>query len=405
MKSSFLPIALVAALSLAASGAHAGEYSYSEGSEGKAVDLGPGASKQFPFRFSLDVLQGYDDNVSTSNVNEEESLFTSVRVGTVGAFGTPRTKLTLDLGAGATYFWDREGDDIDYSVSAGLGLTHRLSPRLLLTLTSSQQIQSEPDFALVGAASRRTDGEYLYGVTRLDLAYQWTARFQTVSSYSFINVIYFENEERRTEDRFEHYVSQQFRYLWTPTTTLVAEYRFGYVDVLDVARDSHSNYFLVGADSVLSPRLSGGFRVGAEIREFEQGSSRTSPFGEGNLAYAYGPNGSQLQLVTRYGQELPDDALSQSRDTFRIGLKLNHGFTPRLSGQLETYYQNNEVNGRGGVQDGFQEDIYSVVVGARFLVTENLSLRTGYSFTMIDSDDSFREYERNRIWIGAALMF
>lgn len=401
---------LLAAFSVAAtaltfdSSLQAGESQYASGKEYKG-DIGPMRSKPFPFKFSVDILQGYDDNINTTPVDEEESLFTNFQIGTVGSFGNARTTVNVNLGFGGTYFYDRQdGDNVDYSFSGGLGLTHRLSPRLLLTLTTTQQIQSEPNFALVGATSRRTDNEYLYGASRIDLSYQWTARFQTVSSYTLTNLFYFSNEGQRTEDRIEHYFGQQFRYLWTPTTTLVAEYRFGYVDVFDAPRDAYSNYLLAGADFVFSPRLSGGFRGGIEIRELERGSGDTSPFVEGNLSYAYGPFGSRLQSVVRYGQEQPDDVLSQSRDTFRIGLKLNHGFTPRLSAQLEGYYQNNDTSG-GALQGGFHEDIYNVVAGLRFALTQNISLRTGYSYTVIDSDDAFREYDRTRLWLGAGVTF
>lgn len=403
--SNVLPALTIAALACATSfPLQAGESEYATGKDYKG-DIGPVRSKPFPFKFSVDILQGYDDNVNTTPTDEEESLFTNLRIGTVGNFGNSRTNVNVNLGVGGTYFYDREdGDNVDYSFSGGLGLTHRLSPRLLLTLTTTQQIQSEPDFALVGAASRRTDGEYLYGASRIDLAYQWTARFQTVSSYTLTNLFYFSDEGQRTENRLEHYFGQQFRYLWTPTTTLVAEYRFGYIDVLDFPRDAYSNYVLAGADFVFSPRLSGGFRGGIEIREFEEGSGNTSPFGEGNLSYAYGPFGSRLQGVIRYGQEQPDDIFSQSRETFRIGLKLNHGFTPRLSAQLEGYYQNNDTRS-SSLQDGFNEDIYNAVAGLRFALTQNVSLRGGYSYTVIDSDDAFREYDRTRLWIGAGVTF
>ncbi len=398
-------LTIAVAVSISAFPLNAGESEYSSSKDYKG-DIGPIRSQPFPFKFSADILQGYDNNINTTPVNEEESLFTNVRIGTVGSFGNARTNVNVNLGAGLTYFYDREtGDDVDYTVSAGLGLTHRLTPRLILSLTTTQQIQSEPDFALVGAASRRTDSEYLYGASRIDVAYQWTSRFQTVTSYTLTNLFYFENDNRRAEDRLQHFLGQQFRYLWTPTTTLVAEYRFGYVDVLDAERDSYSNYILAGADFVFSPRLSGGFRGGVEIREFDEGSSNTSPFAEGNLAYAYGPYGSRLQAVVRYGQEQPADVFSQSRETFRIGLTLNHGFTPRLSAQLEAYYQNNDTSGRGGLQDAFTEDIYDFVAGLRFALTQDISLRGGYSYTVIESTDDFREYDRSRIYAGVGITF
>src|ERR1700736_6623118 len=74
-------------------------------SESKPVpedELGTGNYSRFPFKVSVSIRGGYDDNVTTSNAFKQVSWFTNGDVSINYDFGSPRTQLNLRAGAGAT---------------------------------------------------------------------------------------------------------------------------------------------------------------------------------------------------------------------------------------------------------------------------------------------------------------
>ena len=49
---------------------------------------------------SVSVRGGYDDNVNLTQFDPQESLFTNVALGVTYDFGSPRTRISLNSGAG-----------------------------------------------------------------------------------------------------------------------------------------------------------------------------------------------------------------------------------------------------------------------------------------------------------------
>ncbi|MDQ3200147.1 MAG: hypothetical protein M3Q46_13365, partial [Verrucomicrobiota bacterium] len=57
-----------------------------------APDLGTGSFSRTPFRVSVGVREGYDDNVYTTHDNTVDSFFTNANALVEYNFGSPRTK-------------------------------------------------------------------------------------------------------------------------------------------------------------------------------------------------------------------------------------------------------------------------------------------------------------------------
>src|SRR4029079_3762906 len=64
-------------------------------------DLGTGSFARSPFRVSVSVREGYDDNVYTTNQNRVDSFFTNGNVAIGYKFGDARTRLDLEVSGGA----------------------------------------------------------------------------------------------------------------------------------------------------------------------------------------------------------------------------------------------------------------------------------------------------------------
>src|SRR5437016_1092095 len=71
-------------------------------------DLGLGRYQRNPWNVTLDIRTGYDTNSLTTHDSEQGSWFTNVMLDVARSFGGPRTRLSLDVAVGGTYFWDRD---------------------------------------------------------------------------------------------------------------------------------------------------------------------------------------------------------------------------------------------------------------------------------------------------------
>jgi hypothetical protein len=412
-------------------------------SEGKTVeDLGLGNYSRFPVQISASVRAGYDDNITTSHSDQQESGFTNGSVALTYDFGSPRTQLSLQVGGGVTAYWndvdqDIAGDSIfdqnvDYNAYAGFSLKHKFTPRLSLLVTTYLTYQTEPDFTLAMGLNRRS-GNFFYTQDKFTLVYLWTPRFSTASSYTFGSIWYDDNNIGFFEDRFENTFGTEYRFLLWPTTTLVLETRTMFVNydhdgdpsgptVLvfnpvphfftpRLERDSVTYFFLGGFDHNFNARLSLSVRGGAEYRDYEDSAEdaqdQTSPYFEGTLNYALGQNTS-VAWTLRYSIEEPDVLLNPSRDTFRTGVQVRHKFTPRISANAAAYYQHDDydgVNVPGRFSPSFMEDSFDAAVSARYGVNRWFGIEVGYNHTEVWSDIPDREYSRNRVWGGLNFLF
>ncbi len=83
-----------------------GEELRTDGKDSKSVvDLGTFSPS--PFRFSVSVRGGYDDNVNTTHIDEEGSAFINIGGTLAYNFGSPRTQLSLTAGGGLDLLFER----------------------------------------------------------------------------------------------------------------------------------------------------------------------------------------------------------------------------------------------------------------------------------------------------------
>lgn len=429
-----------------------------------------------PFTLTADTRFGYDDNTLDEPNNKHDSAFVNGSINAAYTARNSRTTLSLAATTGYTYYFDRPGRDYDPNIGVSLGLTYKLTPRATLAISNFSVYQAEPDFGVVGIQERR-NGDYFYTTNSFSLAYRFAPRVSTVTSYSPSFFVYREEPYSFFQDRAEHFFAQSVRFLVQPRLTLVGEYRFGYIQYFndrdasirlvplqgggnvsvftpDFHSDSYNHFILTGLDYALGPRFRVGLRVGAQIRTyanedtfqisngvaaFSSGDRITdgtvigpntritrfsrgteaSPYVEGTLAYDVNRRGS-LSLVTRYGIEEGNLAVSDSsRDTFRIGATYEQGITGRLGGYVGFNYTHSGYNNADG-GNNFDENVYDVTAGLRFVVSRHVALEAGYTHTSVltsgfdtrstvgtsnVSDSNGREYDRNRYFVGARLAF
>ncbi len=397
-------------------------------------DLGIGKFATFPFQLSVSVRGGYDDNVITTNVRGNGSGYVGPNADLDYKFGDPRLQMGLRVSAGVVYYFDRSPaqaptptpppgptpvptpapsfQEYDVNVSVGLSLVYKASARLNLSAVALVSYQTEPDFS-ANVGTNRRDGNYFYSQDRFIGNYAWLPRFATSTSYTLTVVKYDSSAFGAFLDRSEHLLGNEFRFLYKPETTLIADLRLQIVSYDQASSDSITELVLGGIEHNFNPRTTVSLRGGAEFRSFKDSKDRSQPYFEGTLSYAVGKRTS-VSWTNRYSLEEPGVAGNQSRSTFRTGLQARYGFTRRISATAGFYYVHDEYDEGPPVVFGpfvfagppaFAEDSVDLAFGLRYEIKRNLAIDVGYGHTQISSDFSFREYSRNRYFGGLNVSF
>jgi hypothetical protein len=387
--------------------------STSEVTSKSGPDIGTGIFSPFPFKLTLDVQNGYDDNVTTSNQFKQGSGFTEGGVSLSYDFGDARAQLNLEAGVSVTYYWQNisvPGFSVnDYDINSYLRFngSYKASPRLTLSTNDYIAYLTEPDFSIAQGNNYRTSN-YFYTQDKFTANYLWAPRFATATSYTLGVLQYADSQIGDFQDRVENTFGNEFRFLLAPTTALVAEYRYQIVSYQHISdRNSTTHFALGGIDHQFDPQLSVVFRGGAEFRDYDTGPSRTSPYFENTFTYIVGKR-TNVSWILRYGLEEPGDAFSQTRETFRTGLAAKHDFTAKISADLGIYYEHDHYESfeqSGVVSPSFDEDSIDLAISLHYLITRNFGVEAGYNFTNVTSDIPAREYTRNRYWGGLNLVF
>jgi hypothetical protein len=367
---------------------------------------GTGVFSPTPLKFYATLSGGYDDNVNTSS-NKQSSAFTSGNLILDYTFGDPRLQMVLNAGAGGTYYFsDLSNQNYDIDLKGALGVTYKASPRLTLGGNVLLDYLTEPTFQYAGGLNSR-NGNYLYSSDKIFLQYQWSRRFATKTSYTFEAYNYDKDSVGSFSNRVANTFGTEFRLQMVPTTTLIAEYRYGIVTYEDSLLNSTGHYALGGIDHTFNPRLVATLRGGAEFRSYENEGDRTGPYFEGNVSYALGRRTS-VNWLSRYGIEEPDLAGSQSRTTFRTGVQTTFSMTSRTSANAELYYVHDDYHSLTSgpvIIAPFSENTFDAGFTLRYGITGLFGVQVGYHYTDVGSDVASREYSRNRVSAGVNVTF
>ena len=368
---------------------------------------GVGVFSPTPVQIYATLSGGYDDNVSNTSANKQSSAYTNGNVTLDYTFGDPRLQLVLNAGAGGTYYYSHlSSQDYDIDLKGAFAITYKASPRLTLGSSVLVQYQTEPSFQNAGGVNFR-NGNYLYTTDKLFLEYAWSSRFSTGTSYTFEAYNYDKNSIGTFSNRVSNMFGNEFRLQLVPTTSLVAEYRFGIVSYENSLLNSSTHYALGGIDHIFNPRLNATLRGGAEFRSYEHDGDRSTPYFEGNVNYALGRRTSS-SWITRYGIEEPDLLGSQSRTTFRTGLQTKFNLTSRTSAAVDLFYVHDDYHSLTSgliTTPAFSEDTFDGGLTLRYGITGLIGVQAGYHYTNVSSDTAFREYSRNRVFAGVNVTF
>jgi hypothetical protein len=361
-----------------------------------------------PLAFTVGVSGGYDnlqyksDALGLENI---DSFFIQGGVGAVYADADPRTPWNVGVDFGAIHYLDDSGsrsDDTYYNARLAFNIVHAATKRLKFTDNFYLTYEVEPDYN-IGASTALRNSQYLYGYNNFSVAYAWSERFSTTTSYTVDGIQYEDDAISGFEDRLSHLIAQQFSYALTKQTSLVGEYRFRITDYDQASdRDYTSHYALAGVDHAWSERTSGSLRAGVELYQSDR-KDETAPYVETAVNYAVTKK-TDARWYTAIGFDGAELGEYESRYSYRTGLTASHRVTERLSLNGGAHYTYSDYDGGGVIPDVTEHQVHASA-GLAYRLWEKVNVDANYSYTVLNSDDEFREYDRNRISLGLSAQF
>jgi hypothetical protein len=357
-------------------------------------------AKRLPIAYSVSAGAGYDSNQNLSATDEKGSAYANFGLGARYNSGDRQTSYSIDANYGGYYYLDAPEDQDDYQQSARLGINfrHKVSPRLSITDSLYFAYEFEPNYA-VGAGTSRRSQPYTYGLNNIAVAYAWSRKLSTVTSYTISGINY---SDLGDESFLSHTFSHELRYQIGKTTVGVVEYRLATATYDNGFGDYTSHYLLVGVDHSITRRLYTSLRAGAEFRSRDTGDD-TSPYVEGVLTYRAGED-TTLSSYLRYGFDDSSIGSYGERTSVRVGLTATQKLNSRLNGSLGAHYIHDSFGG-SAIATSYDEDVVSLSAGLDYNLFGNVSLYAGYGFTTTASGNDGRDYSRHNVNLGVRATF
>lgn len=351
------------------------------------------------YTITASLREEYDDNIYTTKDNKTGSAVTEFSPSILVSFPMADSSFSGRYTFGLDYYENRRGDQNDYTHEVLLRYTHQFSNRFTLELRDQGGYFTEPDLLnSVGTPFR--NGAYFTNTFTADFEAQWTPLLGTSTSYSNVAILYQDDEIGNIQNYDENTISHDFRFAVFPKYNFTAGFIVDDLDYFEVNR-GYTNYTLdVGLDWQALPNLSVAVRGGGSLTEEDQLGSSVSPYGSASLDWRLGKR-SDLTLNYVHTIEPTDvfDAVGQESDRFTV--QFRYDITARITAHLSSTFTYADYTSQV-LQSGnsFTEQDLGLDAGLDYRINANFSIEGGYDLGVISSDESERDYTRNRVYLG-----
>ncbi|MES2596108.1 MAG: outer membrane beta-barrel protein [Verrucomicrobiota bacterium] len=358
-----------------------------------------------PLTWSITTRGGYDHlDYSVPGFDSFETFYVQGGIGATYTEADQTTPWSFAVDLGAIHYLDdiERYDSTFYNARVAFNIAHQVSQRLKISNNFYLTYEAQPNMAL-GGTTTLFNGQYLYGFNNFNVSYAWSQRFSTTTSYTVDGIMYEDEITSDSEDRLSQLIAQQFSYALTKRTSLTAEYRFKNVTYQSAkGRDYQSHFALAGVDHAWSQRFTGSFRAGAEFMRSER-TNQTAPYAEVALNYAVARK-TQARWFGALGFDGAELSTFESRYSLRTGVNVSHQLNKRVGLHTGLQYAYSDFDG-GSITRDVTEHSLLLSAGVSYNFTENLALDANYTYSILSSDDSNREYQRNNVSLGLTASF
>jgi hypothetical protein len=342
----------------------------------------------------------YDDNVYTSRYNKLGSFVMEFSPSILVNFSSETSTFSARYTFGLDYYANRPGQPIDQSHELLVRYTHQFNDRFSIDLRDQIGYYTNPDLLnSVGTVFR--NGAYFVNTATADFEAQWTPTFSTSTNYSNVAILYEDSEIAQYQNFDENTLTHDFRFAVLPKFNFTIGGIVDDVDYFQVDR-GYTNYTGdVGLDWQALPNLSASVRVGATLTASNSESTFLSPYASATVDWRLGKR-SDFTFSYLHNVVPSDvfDSIGQEADRFT--LRFNYDLTAHLTAHLATTFTYRDYSS-DELEDGvpsFTEEDLGVDAGLVYRVTSNFSVEAGYLLSDISSQEDYRDYTRNQVYLG-----
>ncbi len=342
----------------------------------------------------------YDDNIYTSHHNKVGSFVTEFSPSFLVNFSSENSTFSGRYTFGLDYYANRSGQPIDQSHELLLRYTHQFNDRFFLDVRDQFGYYTNPDL-LNGVGTPFRNGGYFINTATADLEAQWAPKFSTSTNYANVAILYEDSQIGGNQNYDENTLTHDFRFALLPKFNFTAGGIFDDTEYFQSDR-SFTNYTGdVGVDWQALPNLSASARVGGTVTTSNTQSSFASPYASATVDWRLGKR-SDFTFSYLHNVVPTDvfDSIAQEADRFTV--RLNYDITARLTAHLAATYTHSDYTSevlQNGIPSFTEEDI-GVDTGLVYRLTDNVSFEAGYLLSDISSQEDYRDYTRNQVYLG-----
>jgi len=377
-------------------------------------------------------VNGEDLRKSSFGIDVSPSLGYNLQLGDQGS---------LDLGYtyGVRWFENRPGDDIDQYHNFNAALNHQFSPRYKLAVNETFAIAQEPE-QLSSGLPFRSEGDNIHNNAGVLFTAGLAGALSGELGYSNNYYDYDNAGYKQALNRLDHLITANLRYQFRPTTAGILGYQYRIADYTSnlkttttvgtntyvfnpQSKDQNSHFIYGGADHNFTSQLLGSVRVGVQITEWDRydatgskgGGSRSSasPYADASLSYAYAEK-SNIRVGVKHQRTATDlftlvNATNPVLDTESTTayVQVTQKITSKLNISGTALFQSSDFEAPGTDLDGESEQYWNFGVTLSYQFTRWLAGEASYYYDNLSSSDlvAFREYDRNRVFLGVRFSY
>jgi hypothetical protein len=368
----------------------------------RAVSLGEGLS----VTPSLDVEQSYDDNIFSTDGDEEDSLVLSVRPGArfVGTNGT--ASLALSVAGDAGWYFDSDDDNytdyitrVDFGVKGsraalelygwnesehdarGTGVSNGFGD--LTTVAFDEPAEYELDMlgAKVSFGSEQTRFRVQGGVSRFTKEYQ---NFRALT---------------RDRDRETYESNASVDFAVAPKTRMFvegawSEIQYDLVPASGNSLDSDESRYYVGVEWRATAATTGRAKIGQVDKEFDSTARRDLDDTSWEAGIAWSPRSyTKFDFSTFRGPRETDNT-GDAVDVGYYKVTWSHAWSGMTTTDVSYQYTSEEYE--GATRD---DDFSAFSAGVMHDWRRNVTVGAGWRFSTRDSNQVATDFDRNVVYV------
>jgi hypothetical protein len=343
----------------------------------------------------------YDNNIFTASTGQVASFETQVSPSILFDFPKENSDFSARETFSVTGYSNRPGDSFDFSNEVVAQFQHSFSERFSVNMAEQFRYYTEPSlFENVGTLYY--DGSYFANTFNGSFNAQWTPLISTLLTYSNTVVAYSSSAVAAGNNSVENTGSGSIGFAILPKVTL----NFGgIVDDISYSQIDRGYTSLTGNTGVnwqALPSLSVNAALGGSVTQTDLGGSNVSPYGALSLSWQLGARSS---YSFNYSHEVvPSDVVqSQGQEADRIGTIFRYDIIPSLTAHLEGTYTHGVYTSwllSPNTISGFSENDFAIDAGLAYHVNNHFDVSLGNIYSGVSSGLSFRDYNRNQVYLG-----